>query len=57
MEKTRKKKASDPVLFSCLRFLNSADPTISEAGTGYFKLHNIVKRVVFDSCSLICVCK
>ena len=24
-----------PVLFSCLRFLNSADPTISEPGTGY----------------------
>ena len=23
-----------PVLFSCLRFLNSADPTISEPGTG-----------------------
>ena len=22
-----------PVLFSCLRFLNSADPTISEPGT------------------------
>ena len=24
-----------PVLFSCLRFLNSANPTISEPGTGY----------------------
>ena len=24
-----------PVLFSCLRFLNSVDPTISEPGTGY----------------------
>ena len=24
-----------PILFSCLRFLNSADPTISEPGTGY----------------------
>ena len=24
-----------PVLFSCLRFLNSADETISEPGTGY----------------------
>ena len=24
-----------PVLFSCLRFLNLADPTISESGTGY----------------------
>ena len=24
-----------PVLFSCLHFLNSADPTISEPGTGY----------------------
>ena len=23
-----------PVLFLCLRFLNSADPTISEPGTG-----------------------
>ena len=23
-----------PVLFSCLRFFNSADPTISEPGTG-----------------------
>ena len=23
------------VLFSCLRFLNSADPTILEPGTGY----------------------
>ena len=23
-----------PVLFSCLPFLNSADPTISEPGTG-----------------------
>jgi len=27
-----------PVLFSCLRFLNSADPTISEPGTGYTKV-------------------
>ena len=26
---------SSPVLFSCLRFLNSADSTISEPGTGY----------------------
>ena len=24
-----------PVLFSCLRFLNTADPTVSEPGTGY----------------------
>ena len=31
MGKTRKKKAR--VLFSCLRFLNSVDPTISEPGT------------------------
>ena len=23
-----------PVLFSCSRFLNSADPTVSEPGTG-----------------------
>ena len=27
-----------PVLFSCLRFLNSADPTISEPGTGYVNM-------------------
>ena len=27
-----------PVLFSCLRFLNSADPTISGPGTGYTKV-------------------
>ena len=26
-----------PVLFSCLRFLNSADPTIWEPGTGYLR--------------------
>ena len=41
MGKTRKKKAGvklagfPPVLVSCLRFLDSADPTISEPGTGY----------------------
>ena len=28
-----------PVLFSCLRFLNSADPTISEPGTGCYFDH------------------
>ena len=33
MGKTGKKKAR--VLFSCLRFLNSVDPIISESGTGY----------------------
>ena len=44
--KTRKKKVREklaggkrkkfpPDLFSCLLFLNSSDPTISEPGTGY----------------------
>ena len=27
-----------PVLFSCSLFLNFADPTISEPGTGYLRL-------------------
>ena len=36
-KKSREKLAGqfDPILFSCLRFLNSSDPTISEPGTGY----------------------
>ena len=36
-KKAREKLAGQfaPILFSCLRFLNSADPTISEPGTGY----------------------
>ena len=34
-----KEKGSRKVLFSCLRFLNSADPTISEPGTGYHTLY------------------
>ena len=41
MGRREKKKAGvklagfPPVLFSCLRFLNSADPTILEPRTGY----------------------
>ena len=38
--KTRKKKAREK-LFSCLRFLNSVDPTISEPATGYFQFTSI----------------
>ena len=36
-KKAREKLAGQfaPILFLCLRFLNSADPTISEPGTGY----------------------
>ena len=37
-------------LFSCLRFLNSADPTISEPGTGYIvpwkeKVHGLWNKI------------
>ena len=59
MGKARKKKArkklagrekgkrkGSPVLFSCLRFLNSADPTISEPGTGYEVYGRVEKSVI-----------
>ena len=36
---------SSPILFSCLRFLNSADSTISEPGTGY----NLAWHATFQS--------
>ena len=31
-------KVFPPVFFACTRFLNSADPTISEPGTGYVRV-------------------
>ena len=34
-----------PVLFSCLRFFNSADPTISESGTGYHGVKKPTNRL------------
>ena len=59
MGKARKKKArkklagrekgkrkGSPVLFSCLRFLNSAGPTISEPGTGYEVYGRVEKSVI-----------
>ena len=35
--RTAEKRQFPPVLCSCLRFLDSADPTISEPGTGYLE--------------------
>ena len=34
-----------PVLFSSLRFLSSADPTISEPGTGYLFTDHIFRAI------------
>ena len=34
-----------PVLFSCLHFLNSAEPTISESGTGYHGVKKPTNRL------------
>ena len=44
-----------PILFSCLRFLNSADPTISEPGTGYNTCRKIKGKVA--GCSSACEVK
>ena len=44
-----------PFLFSCLRFLNSADPTISEPGTGYKSCRKIKGKVA--GCSSACEVK
>ena len=40
------KRKGFPVLFSCLRFLNSADPTTSETGTGYEVYGRVEKSVI-----------
>ena len=44
-----------PFLFSCLRFLNSTDPTISEPGTGYNSCSKIEGKIA--GCSSACEVK
>ena len=43
--KREKGRGFAPVLFSCSRFLNSADPAISEPGKGYDFGGKIVKQL------------